>query len=82
VIPRDKLLHLILGLLAAAVGYGCLIIHSTLGLGAMLAFCTTVVGIGYELQQRIRREGQPDAIDALATAAPGWLAWLILENIK
>jgi len=79
---RDKLLHLALGCLAAAVGYGCLIVHATLGLGAMLAYTTTVVGIGYELQQRIRKEGQPDALDALATAAPGWLAWLILENIK
>lgn len=80
--PRDKALHLALGCLAAAVAYVALIVYATLGLGAMLAYTTTVVGIGYELQQRIRREGQPDALDALATAAPGWLAWLILENIK
>jgi len=80
--PRDKILHIVLGCLAAAVSYVALIVHATLGPGAMLAFVTTVVGIGYELQQRIRREGQPDALDALATAAPGWLAWLILENIK
>jgi hypothetical protein len=80
--PRDKLFHLTLGLLAGAVAYLALIVHSTLGLGAMLAFITTVTGIGYEAQQRIRREGQVEALDALATAAPGWLAWLILENIK
>jgi hypothetical protein len=80
--PRDKALHLALGCIAAAVGYVALIVYATLGLGAMLAYTTTVVGIGYELQQRIRKEGQPDALDALATAAPGWLAWLILENIK
>lgn len=79
---RDKLLHAALGLLAGAVAYVALIVHSVFGLGAMLAYTTTVVGIGYELQQRIRKEGQPDALDALATAAPGWLAWLILENIK
>jgi hypothetical protein len=80
--PRDKLLHLILGCLAAAVAYLGLIVHATLGLGAMLAYVTTITGVGYELQQRIRKEGQSDALDALATAAPGWLAWLILENIK
>ena len=79
--PRDKLLHLILGCLAAAVGYGCIVVHSVFGLGAMLAYVTTVVGIGYELQQRIRKEGQPDALDALATAAPGWLAWGVLTFI-
>jgi len=78
---RDKILHLALGCIAAAVGYVALIIHSMLGLGAMLAYITTVTGVGYELQQCIRKEGQPDALDALATAAPGWLAWLILENI-
>ena len=80
--PRDKILHLALGCLAAAVAYVALIVHSTLGLGPMLAFITTITGVGYEAQQRIRREGQPDALDAIATAAPGWLAWLILENIK
>jgi hypothetical protein len=80
--PRDKALHLALGCLAAAVGYLALIVNSMFGLGAMLAYVTTVVGVGYELQQRIRKEGQPEALDALATAAPGWLAWLILENIK
>ena len=78
-IPRDKLLHLALGCLAAAVAYLALIVHSTFGLGPMLAFITTVVGIGYEAQQRIRREGRVEALDALATAAPGWLAWAFLS---
>ena len=78
---RDKALHLALGCIAAAVAYLALIVHSTFGLGPMLAFCTTVTGIGYEAQQRIRREGQVEALDALATAAPGWLAWIIIELI-
>ena len=78
---NDKLLHVALGCIAAAVGYGCLIVHSTLGLGAMLAYTTTVTGIGYELQQHIRKEGQVEALDALATAAPGWLAWGVLTFI-
>jgi hypothetical protein len=77
-IARDKILHLALGCLAAAVAYLALIVHSTFGLGPMLAFITTVVGIGYEAQQRFRREGQVEALDAIATAAPGWLAWGIL----
>jgi len=76
---NDKALHVALGCLAAAVGYGCLIVHATFGLGPMLAFVTTVTGIGYELQQRIRKEGQVEALDALATAAPGWLAWALLS---
>jgi len=78
---RDKILHLALGLLTVAAGYLALVVYFIFGLGPSLAFCTTVVGIGYEVQQCIRKEGQPDALDALATAAPGWLAWLILENI-
>jgi hypothetical protein len=78
---NDKALHLALGCIAAAVAYLALIVHSTLGLGAMLAFITTVVGIGYEAQQRIRKEGQVEALDALATAAPGWLAWGVLTFI-
>lgn len=78
---NDKALHLALGCIAAAVAYLALIVHSTLGLGAMLAFITTVTGIGYELQQRIRKEGQVEALDAIATAAPGWLAWGVLTFI-
>jgi hypothetical protein len=77
--PRDKLLHIALGfcgLVAAAFGVAIL---THFGLGWFFAFTTTTLGIGYEFNQYIRKEGQVEALDALATAAPGWLALILLE---
>ena len=76
--PRDKILHLALGVLAIGCALGALTIHAWFGLGACLAYTTTAVGILYEVQQWYRREGQPELLDAAATAAPGWLAWGVL----
>lgn len=81
-IPRDKLLHIALGLLALACALAALMIHALFGLGPTLAYTTTAVGVLYEVQQWYRREGQPDIYDALATAAPGWVAWALLEVLK
>ena len=81
-IPRDKLLHIALGLLAIGCALAALMIHAFFGLGATLAYTTTAVGVLYEVQQWHRREGQPDIYDALATAAPGWVAWALLEVLK
>jgi hypothetical protein len=81
-LPRDKLLHIALGVLAIACALGALFIHAWFGLGPCLAYTTTAVGVLYEVQQWYRKEGQPDPLDALATAAPGWLAWLVLEMMK
>jgi hypothetical protein len=81
-IPKDKLLHIALGVLAIACALGALFIHDWFGLGACLAYTTTAVGVLYEVQQWYRKEGQPDLLDAIATAAPGWLAWLVLEMMK
>lgn len=71
---RDKLLHLTLGLIALLAAMTAIWLHSVAGLGPTLAYVTTIVGVGYEVQQRIRGEGQVEALDALATAAPGWIA--------
>jgi hypothetical protein len=49
------------------------------GVGPFLAYHTTVFGLLYEANQAIRKEGQPELLDALATAAPGWVAWGILS---
>lgn len=81
-IPRDKLLHIALGVLALACAYVALWVNSLFGLGACLAYTTTVVGVLYEVQQWYRREGVVDPLDALATAAPGWVAWAVLELWK
>jgi hypothetical protein len=78
---RDKLLHLVLGFISIACAMVALVIYGALGLGACLAYTTTVVGVGYEVQQMVRKEGQPDAWDAIATAAPGWAAWAILAAL-
>ena len=77
-IARDKLLHIGLGLIALPCAYVALWVNSLLGLGACLAYTTTVVGILYEVQQWYRKEGQPDPWDAVATALPGWVAWGVL----
>jgi hypothetical protein len=81
-LPRDKLLHIGLGcvwLFAAMVSYWVLLLW---GVGPFLAYHTTVYALLYEANQAIRNEGQPELLDAAATAAPGWLAWLVLEMMK
>ena len=81
-IPRDKLLHIGLGfvwLFAAMVSYWVLVLF---GIGPFLAYHTTVFGILYEINQLIRKEGQPDLLDAAATALPGFIAWGVLEMFK
>lgn len=80
-IPRDKLLHLGMGLAAMAAGYVGLEVFRLFGLGPALAYITTVVGLGYEAQQYIRKEGVVDMLDAIATAAPGWATWAFLEFV-
>lgn len=78
-IARDKLQHIGLGIIAIVCAFGALMVNSMFGLGACLAYTTTVVGALYEVQQHYRREGVADLLDALATAAPGWVVWALLE---
>lgn len=79
--PKDKLLHIAMGLGAVVV---TLLAHllSTWRPGAAVALVTTAFGIFYEWQQWYRKEGVVDPWDAAATAAPGWVAWLALEMMK
>ena len=81
-IPRDKQLHIALGVLAIACALLALAIFERFGLGATLAYTTTAVGVLYEVQQWYRKEGQPDPWDAAATAAPGWAVWAAIELIR
>lgn len=80
-IPQDKLQHLAMGVAAALVAL-LAIRMAALNLGAALAFVTTAFGVFYEVQQWYRREGKPEVLDAVATAAPGWIAWLAMEVWK
>lgn len=77
-IPRDKIMHLILGNIALAATLLLVLVFEQFGAGPAAALATTLVGVGYELQQKIRGEGEPSWQDAAATALPGWVAWLVL----
>lgn len=77
-IAKDKQLHIVMGICACVVL--TIVHHLTLSLG--LLFGCTAFGIFYEVQQWYRKEGQPDAMDALATASPGIVAYLVMEAIK
>ena len=50
--------------------------------GAALALMTTAFGVFYEVQQWYRREGAVELLDAIYTAAPGFVAWGLLELIR
>ena len=76
-IPKDKLMHIGMGLAACAV---LSVVHYvSLGLGLLIG--CAALGVFYEVQQWYRKEGQSDAMDALATASPGIVAFIALEVI-
>ncbi len=79
-IPKDKLLHLAMGVSAVVVTLLAFWL-SQWRLGAPLALMSTALGVFYELQQWYRKEGQPGVYDAVATALPGWVAWGALELV-
>lgn len=80
-IARDKLLHLAMG--AAVVIIMVLVIElAKISLGGALALMTTAFGAFYEFQQWYRKEGQVEALDVIYTAAPGFVAWGLLELIR
>ena len=79
--PRDKLLHIAMGVGAVIVTMLAIWLAQW-RLGAALALMTTAFGVFYEWQQYYRKEGQVDPWDAIATAAPGWIAWVVLEWMK
>lgn len=78
-IPKDKLLHAAAGVATVVGVLIAFAIYAWFGLGPALAYATTAVGVLYEAQQWYRKEGQPDVWDAVTTAAPGWIAWALLE---
>ena len=78
-IPKDKILHIAMGIGALAMTLLVLEI-ARYNLGAALASMTSAFGVFYEAQQKYRGEGTVDPYDALATAAPGWIAWALIES--
>lgn len=79
-IPRDKLLHIGMGVGAVAVTLLAIWL-ARYNVGAACAVVSTVFGAFYEFQQWYRREGAVEVWDAVATAAPGWVAWAVFELI-
>jgi hypothetical protein len=53
-----------------------------LSLGVAVAIGGIAFGVFYEFQQWYRKEGQPDAWDAIATALPGIVAGAAWELLK
>lgn len=77
-IPKDKLLHLGMGV-GSTIVFG--VVHF-LSVGWAVAIGGIVFGVFYEFQQWYRKEGQPDVWDAIATALPGVAAGVALELLK
>jgi len=77
-IPKDKQMHILMGIGACAVLV--VVHHVSLGLGLLIG--CAALGIFYEVQQWYRKDGQHDALDALATASPGIVAFIALEVVK
>ena len=73
--PKDKVLHLVLGALWLAL----IAPAFWLPLGPALAYATTAYAVTYELNQWYRKEGKPEVLDAVCTALPGFVAWAIME---
>lgn len=78
-IARDKMLHVGLGVLWLCATAVNLLVYTFFGLGPALAYGTTAYAILYEINQWWRKEGTVDPWDAAATAAPGFVAWAVIE---
>lgn len=90
--PRDKLLHIAVGLLATLFGLLAWLLAAKAGLAplsglpAALALTTTVAGLAKEGADYMDNRVQPgmhgvDPLDALATSAPGWVAGLVAAQL-
>lgn len=80
-IAPDKRQHLIGGAAVAAALAGVIYLAVTFGWWAGVAAGSLAAGLGVELYQKIRREGQPDPADALASALPGLVVAAALWSI-
>lgn len=74
----DKILHLQFGAAIAVALMGLFYLSHSIGIPASIMLGSIAAGIGYEVQQFIRRDGEASWRDALATAAPGALLALSL----
>lgn len=74
-IPKDKLQHVALGAIYVAAGFAHSYVADKYGWGAAAAFDAALGGVAYEVNQRVRGEGEVSVADALASALPGAAVW-------
>lgn len=78
---RDKVMHAAGGVMVAFAVLPLVWVAAYWGIPWAMLAAAAAVGVAYEVQQRIRGEGQPDPVDALATASggalPALLVWLL-----
>ena len=74
----DKILHLQFGTAIAVALMGLFYLSHSIGIPGSVLLGSIAAGIGYEVQQFIRKEGEATWQDAFATAAPGGLLALLL----
>jgi hypothetical protein len=77
-LASDKLLHLKLGLAVALALVLVVCLADMVSQSAGVAVGAIACGIGYELQQKIRGDGEPSWQDALASAVPGCSIALVM----
>ncbi len=76
-IERDKVFHIAGGALAAAAVIVLVEVAFRFGVQWACLGGAVLVGLGYEVQQKVRGDGVPSWPDALATVAGGALVALI-----
>lgn len=74
---QDLKMHLAGGAIACAVFVALTLVAIRVHPALACAMCGPIFGWGVEQYQRVRKEGTPSKVDALATAAPFWLAAVV-----
>lgn len=79
IFPQDKLYHLGLGCAWVFIAFVAAMLQVSYGIGPAVASSTTAYAVLYEINQWYRKEGQPEVLDAVCTALPGFLFWAFSE---
>lgn len=77
-IPLDKQLHAVAGAITAICALLLAYLVPIIGAPLVALLAGAAMGIGYELVQLLRHEGQPDLADAAATTAGAGVVALLL----
>ncbi len=70
-LAKDKILHVAFGAGSALAAVLIVEVAHRFGLSWAMLLAAAMIGVGYELQQKLRGNGQPSWADALATSAGG-----------